>query len=271
MNEHYFEQNKSYYRTNEFLPDRPTLVFVHGVSGSSSAWLAYEEFFGKAYNVLSFDLRGHGKSGKYAAYEDYAVGNFVQDIHDLLKHLAIEKCTMVSHSMGTLIALDYLLEHQDMIASAVFISPNFSISQKAVAAIIKPLSRIAGAIDIVIRSPEEGGHTDYSKYPRSGDWNIPRMIDDIRNTSMRVYLHCTRQVCEFQRLDLLDRITVPVLIIHGKKDTIFPVKNSVMIAKKIKGAQLLLIDNASHSAQQVVMDEAAQAIDEFLAQSVYTH
>lgn len=270
MTEYYFGQKRIYYRTNEFRSDVPTLVFIHGLSGSSSAWFAYEETFGKEYNILSFDLRGHGKSGKYETFEDYDLSNFVQDLCDLLEYLKIKKCTLVSHSFGTLIALDYLLEHQSTVESAIFLSPNFAIKQKVVAAIIAPISRIAGVIDVLMRSSKGGGHTDYIKYPNSGDWNIPRMIADTRNTGMKAYLHCTRQSCTFDRLDLLDRITVPVLIIHGKRDTIFPVKNSIELVKKIKGAKLVLLDNAQHAAQQVVMGEAAQAIAQFLNDNVPT-
>lgn len=271
MKEHYFEQKNIYYRTNAFEEHRPTLVFVHGLSGSSSAWLAYEEFFGRQYNVLSFDHRGHGKSGKPQRYADYELQRFVEDMRDLLAHVGITTCTVVSHSFGTLIALDYLLQYPERVTASVFLSPNFSINHRALAAVIAPLSKIAGAADALLRSPKAGGHTDYAKYPNSGDWNIPRMIADIRNTSMKTYLHCTRQSCEFERVDLLGHIAVPVLIIHGKKDTIFPVKNARMIAQKIKGARLVLLDNAHHAAQQVVMDEAARAILEFLNTIVYAN
>ena len=68
MKEHFFE-DRIYYRTNEFKSDRLTLVFVHGVSGSSSAWLPYEKIFENKYNVLTYDIRGHGLSKKYPHYE----------------------------------------------------------------------------------------------------------------------------------------------------------------------------------------------------------
>ena len=271
MTEHFLKDRGIYYRVNTFKTDRPWLVFVHGLSGSSSAWLAYEERFGADYNVLSFDLRGHGLSAKHKTYDDYALANFVQDLRALLGHLGITQCTLISHSFGTLIALDYLLQYQNTVTAAVFLSPNFAIKQRVLAAVLKPVSKIAGAVDMIVRSPKNGGHTDYSKYPNSGDWNIPRMIADTRNTGMKAYLHCTRHSCDFQRLDLLDRITVPVLIIHGKKDTIFPVKNSMDLVKRIRGAKLVLLNNAQHAAQQVVMEEAADAIEEFLAKEVYTN
>ena len=64
MQEYIFQPKKIYYRKNDFRPDCPTLVFIHGISGSSSAWLLYEKKFKDQYNILTFDLRGHGNSWK---------------------------------------------------------------------------------------------------------------------------------------------------------------------------------------------------------------
>ena len=65
-------------------PTDLTLVFAHGVSGSSSAWWPYEKIFENKYNVLTYDIRGHGLSKKYPNYEDYEIKNFVKDFHDLI-------------------------------------------------------------------------------------------------------------------------------------------------------------------------------------------
>ena len=91
MQEHYLDKDKIYYRTNEFKPGRLTLVFVHGVSGSSSAWFNYEPIFENKYNILIYDIRGHGLSKKYPNYEDYAIKNFANDLAALVKYLQIKK------------------------------------------------------------------------------------------------------------------------------------------------------------------------------------
>ena len=52
------------------------MVFVHGVSGSSSAWWPYEKIFENKYNILTFDIRGHGKLKKFPNYSDYKIKNF---------------------------------------------------------------------------------------------------------------------------------------------------------------------------------------------------
>ena len=72
MEECYLEGNeKIYYRKNKFLK-RPTIVFVQGLSGTSSGWIPYEKILGKKYNVLSLDLRGHGKSFRPKYFKDYS-------------------------------------------------------------------------------------------------------------------------------------------------------------------------------------------------------
>ena len=60
LTERYLD-NRVYYRHGEIKNERQTLVFIHGLLGSSSAWRPYEARFGTDYNLLFFDLRGHGK------------------------------------------------------------------------------------------------------------------------------------------------------------------------------------------------------------------
>src|SRR5437016_6254620 len=104
MQEHVLKE-EIYYRTNFFKPDRLTLVFIHGVSGSSSAWLPYEKIFENKYNILTYDIRGHGKSKKFRSYHDYEIKHFANDLHELVTYLRIEKMVLISNSFGALIAL----------------------------------------------------------------------------------------------------------------------------------------------------------------------
>lgn len=271
MKEMLLEGKRLYYRTNEFRQDVPTLVFVHGLSGSSSAWAAYEKEFERDYNIVTFDLRGHGKSGKYALYNEYALHHFVNDLHDLLDHLNIRKCTLISHSFATLIALEFVLTDRSRVDGVVFLSPNFSIRQRALSVSIAPFVWLIALLGRVAPNmPRSGGHVDYAKHPNTGDWNIPRMIADIGNTSLRVYLYCTKHSCHFERMDRLSEIRVPVLIMHGRKDTIFPVKNSIAIAERIPGAQLIIVEHTDHILVLNNFEEVSGAIREFLAKTVYT-
>jgi pimeloyl-ACP methyl ester carboxylesterase len=172
MKEGRLESRGIYYRTSDFTPGRPTLVFVHGVSGSCSAWLPYETRFSRDFNVLTFDIRGHGHSAKYRRSADYAIAHFVDDLRALLRHLAIDRCVLVAHSFATLIALEFLRTDQSRVEAAVLISSDFDVGRRLPARILRAALI---PVDILEFLPFRGGHgrhVDYSRYPDSGDWNL---------------------------------------------------------------------------------------------------
>ena len=83
---------------------------------------------------------------------------------------------------------------------------------------------------------------DYARYPNSGDWNIPRMMADVGNTTWRVYWYCTKEAYAVHAESLPTNIRVPVLLVHGRKDTIFSVQNSIYMATRIPTAELVVLD-----------------------------
>src|SRR6266403_745054 len=104
-----------YYRKNIFEAGKQTIIFIHGLSGSSSAWLQYEAHFGSKYNTLAFDLPGHGKSFKFKKFVDYGIPKTVGSIEKLILELGIKEYILVSHSFGTLLALTVLLNDQSKV------------------------------------------------------------------------------------------------------------------------------------------------------------
>ncbi|MFH1393181.1 MAG: alpha/beta hydrolase [Patescibacteria group bacterium] len=266
MKELFFQPRGIYYRVNEFQENRPTLVFVHGLSGSSSAWAEYENKFEKNYNVLCFDLRGHGKSAKSGGYEDYKIEKFSQDIRDLTAHLDIKKLILISHSFGTLVALDFLTKYQGMLASSIFLSPGFRVNSAKTAEIIRPIVQLSAKLyDMMpFYSSKIGGHVDYSKYKNTGDWDLRRMFADVKNTTLKIYLFCLGQSYEFNGENFLDKINIPVLLVHGKNDTLFPVENSVIMHERIKNSKLVLLDNTDHIIVLNNFPEVSEAIENFI-------
>lgn len=260
MDEFIFGNRHIYYRINEFRPERQTIVFVHGLSGSSSAWLPYEEELRSSFNILSFDLRGHGKSEKPLSYDDYKIEEFAEDLHELTEYLNIKKFVLVSHSFGCFITLAFLKKHQDKVSKVIFLSPTSSVGKMRSAKMIAPF--LSAAVSLLKRfsfSDKPGNHVDYSRFLNSGDWNIPRMIADVGNTSLHVYLYSTRQSYDFDGDDFLSEIRIPALIVHGKKDTIIAAEYGALMASKIANARLVLLDNADHI---LVLNQAGEVLKE---------
>ncbi|NTU98976.1 alpha/beta hydrolase [Candidatus Falkowbacteria bacterium] len=264
MQEFFYSPRNLYYRKNETIAGRATLVFVHGISGSSSAWLPYERKFEKEYNILTFDLRGHGKSGKPKGLKGYAISKFADDLFELIQFLGIDRPIIISHSFGSLIALEFIAKHMDVVDKAVFLSPNLAPKQIISGKIIRPLLELVKVFSLFPFNQKARGHVDYQRFANSGDWNIPRMIADIGMTSLPVYLYGTKQSYKVDYRDLAGKIDFPVLIMHGKKDSIFPLSGAVKMHEKIKNSRLIVLENSNHILVLNNFKEVSEAISGFI-------
>jgi len=263
MKDFYFE-NRIFYRKNKFKKSRKTLVFVHGISGSSAAWIPYEKKFERNYNVLSFDLRGHGKSFKPKNYEDYTIKKFAEDLYSLVKHKNIKNFVLVCHSYGAFIGLEFLKKHQKLANSAILLSPAYKAPSNRMSLLIKRLLKSKRLLNIIPLKKDYGSHVDYSKHKNTGDWNISRLIDDVGNTGLKIYLWGTKQSYNFNAEKFLNKIKIPTLLVHGKKDTIFPYEISVEMKNKIKNSKLVLLDDADHIIVLNNFKEVSRLMEKFL-------
>lgn len=253
-----------YYKTNNFEPNRPTLVFVHGLSGSSSAWIPYEKIFENKYNILTYDIRGHGKSKKFPNYTDYLIRNFALDLHDLITHLNISKFILISHSFASLIAAEYIKLYRENVLATVFLSPIFDLEKSFLSKISRPILQLSKIFDFLPFNPKAGHQIDYAKFPNSTDWNPRRCYADISNTTLRAYSYCLRQSLILKQEYFLERIKIPTLIVHGMKDTMAPIKNSIALSKKIENSELVIIPNTDHIVVLNNVKEVSDAIESFL-------
>ncbi|MFA5791781.1 MAG: alpha/beta hydrolase [Candidatus Paceibacterota bacterium] len=263
MQEHIFE-DRIYYRNNEFKLNKPTLIFIHGLIGSSSAWLPYEKIFENRYNILIFDIRGHGKSKKFPNYFDYEIKYFANDLHELILYLNISKFILISHSFGTLIALEYIKLFKENVIGNILLSPIIGLEKSFSAKIIRFILKLSKIFNLFKFNTDGRAHTDYIKYKNSTDWNIKRNLSDMKNTTLRVYSHVLRQSLNPDQEYSLEKIRVPTLIIHGEKDTMAPVKNAVVLSKKIKNSELILIPNTDHIVALNNIKEISEIIESFI-------
>ncbi|MEI7709491.1 MAG: alpha/beta hydrolase [bacterium] len=263
MQEYLFEE-KTYYRKNEFKSNRLTLVFAHGVSGSSSAWLPYEKKFAEKYNVLFYDIRGHGKSKKFPNYSDYEVKNFVDDLHELVTFLKIKKFVLITNSFAALIAVEYIKKYRENVIASIFTSPEIYLKPPTIVKFSKPALKIlTGLISVLPFNPKPRGHVDYKKYIGSTDWSPGRNLADMRNTGLRAHFYTLRQSMQAFEHDL-EKINIPTLVIHGEKDTMIPLQNSKEVAKRIKNAEFISIPNVDHNTVHNAVKFMSEAIESFV-------
>jgi pimeloyl-ACP methyl ester carboxylesterase len=242
-----------------------TLVFAHGVSGSSSAWIPYQKIFENKYNLLFYDIRGHGLSKKYPNYEDYEIKNFANDLHDLVSYLHISKFILISNSFAALIALEYLKHWREDVLANVFTSPEIFINEGFSAKIFRPsLKLLTAIISVLPFNPKPRGQVDYRNHQNSTDWDIKRNLADIGNTGLRAQFYTLKQTFTEKPKYDLEKINAPSLIIHGEKDSLVPIKNAIKMSKQIKNCELVVIPKTNHNSVHNAVREMSEAIENFI-------
>ena len=134
--------NFSLYR-QAWLPDGipvAILVVVHGIAEHSSRYTNLVNYFvPKGYAVYSFDLRGHGKSDGTRSYIEH-FSYYLDDVKTFCDLVGAEnknaKIFMVGHSMGSTIAIDYAIEHQNelkgLIVSGTTLKAGASVNKASI-------------------------------------------------------------------------------------------------------------------------------------------
>jgi len=128
MQENY-SQYGVYFRYNDFNPKHKSLVFIHGLSGCSSAWKFYEDYFKNDYNVLFFDLRGHGKSLKKKESDFYSLDAISQDIAEMTQKQGANKFFLVAHSFGVMPAINFATKFSHKVNGLITVGGFFNLNK----------------------------------------------------------------------------------------------------------------------------------------------
>ncbi len=84
----------------------PPIVFLHGGFLDSTSWRPQVERFREDHRIVTFDVRGHGRTGK-TDQRRYTVPGFADDLHDLLTAIDVERPVICGLSLGSMIAQTY--------------------------------------------------------------------------------------------------------------------------------------------------------------------
>jgi len=105
-----------------FLPDRKTLVFIHGSGGNHTDWILQYTPLKNAFNIAAIDLPGHGQSDGSGEQD---VPAYVAWVKKLLEGLGIAKPVLIGHSLGAAICLSFAIFHGDAAAAVVPVGGGF--------------------------------------------------------------------------------------------------------------------------------------------------
>ncbi|MEN9561373.1 MAG: hypothetical protein RIQ56_646 [Candidatus Parcubacteria bacterium] len=251
------------FRSTEIDAQKRTLVFVHGLSGSLSAWYAYEELLTSEYNMVSLDIRGHGESFQPSSFAQYDPSASAEDVARLLAHLNVRDAILISHSYGTIVAIEFLAKDLPCLG-AIFINPVFGLTQRRFFKVARFVITSLAALAMHVRGAKRGTRTDYTKFTPASDLDLRRIGADIHHMSVRSYVLTFAKIFNTNRDSLWERIRVPSLIIHGNSDSIVPLSSAEALCRVMKQGELHVI-SGNHILPLNNTREVASEIKRFVS------
>jgi alpha-beta hydrolase superfamily lysophospholipase len=216
------------------------LIIVHGLGEHSGRYqYLVDALVPEQISVYAFDLRGHGRSGgKRGVLRDWR--EFRQDLDTLLALVRGKEpgvpVFLMGHSLGGLIALDYVLEYSPEVKGVITSSPALvpTAVSKGKVLLAKILSRLLPDLQIktgldssgISSQPEEVKR--YQEDLQVHDWGTPRLGTEILAAQART-------------LASAERISVPLLIVHGEADSLTPVESSQDLFQRVATSQKKII------------------------------
>ncbi|HEX2679601.1 MAG TPA: alpha/beta hydrolase, partial [Polyangiales bacterium] len=95
------------------------LLLIHGIGACSDTWREVIPALSRRYTVIAPDLLGHGRSDKPRA--DYSVAAYANAMRDLLSVLDIERVTVVGHSLGGGVAMQFAYQFPQLVDRLILV------------------------------------------------------------------------------------------------------------------------------------------------------
>ncbi len=254
----------------------PALLLLHGLGCDHTTWEPVIDSLAKRYTVIAPDLLGHGRSAKPRA--DYSVGGYANGMRDLLTVLGIEKVTVIGHSFGGGVAMQFAYQFPErterlMLVASGGLGPEVT---PAIRAITTPgFHQVMGVLTLPgIRHIGMAGMRALSHTP----WKATRDLDEVADIydsfkdpyARAAIRHVVRAVVDWrgQIVTMSDRAyltqEMPMGVIWGRDDKVIPVRHASNAAALAADARVEVIPNAGHFPHKDHPLRFAKIVHEFI-------
>ncbi len=255
--------------------DGPPVVLIHGMLNSSSHWQSVALKLASEHTVVAPDLIGHGDSA--APRGDYSLGAHAASIRDLLAAIGIERATLVGHSLGGGVAMQFFYQFPQRVERLVLVSSGglgHEVSPLLRTATLPGVSALLSLIrPRLLGALWDAGRRLDEREARTGVYlqAIARALRPLENAEARAaFLHTLRAVIDVhgQRVSASDRLylleSMPTMIVWGERDNTIPVHHGRHAHEAIPRSAFRTLPNAAHFPHLEDPDGLSQLLREFI-------
>jgi 3-oxoadipate enol-lactonase len=238
------------------------LLFIHGLTSSSRSWKKQVPPFSQRYQVVTFDIRGHGRSDKHI--EPYSIELFAADARELLRALGINSTHVVGFSMGGMVAFQLAVDAPELVRSLVAVNCCPEGSIRTFNNGVETFRHLVGMQFNGSRHRRQ--NKDAKPVTESGQERPHQsVIERMAVTNKLAYANAFGALVKWSVADRLDTIKCPTLMITSDEDFV-PVSVKQGYASKIPDAELVVINNSRHAAPKERTEEFNAILFDFVSQ-----
>ena len=225
------------------------ILFIHGLGSSADRWLDIPDAISMYYHTIAVDLIGFGGSDKPTDV-NYTIEQFSEFILEFIEKIGLSgddrKITLVGHSLGGYIAVDFAIRNKGLIEKLVLLDssgflkgPTPLLEQYLNAAKYPSYDSVRNVFEQMVAQP----------------WKVLPIIINIFITRINspgakypfesAYQNSTTTQIDLSRLKSIEDI--PTLIIWGKSDNLIPIEYSEPFKQVFKNYRVEMIEDAGHA------------------------
>ena len=261
----------------------PDVVLIHGMINSSRHWEGVARRLARTHRVIAPDLIGHGEAATPRG--DYSLGAHAAGIRDLLTTIGVERATIVGHSLGGGVAMQFFYQFPQRTERLVLISSGglghevspllrgAALPGSALLLRLATRRRLVGALAAAGSRLRARGNAS-GVYLQS----VARALSPLEEPgSRRGFLQTLRAVIDVQgqRVSASDRLyllgEMPTLIVWGERDRTIPLQHGMRAAQSVPNCRFETLPRAAHFPNLEDPEGLAAILADFLATTAPAH
>lgn len=247
-----------YRRAYRMAGEGPVILLIHGIGDSSATWADVIPELARRHTVIAPDLLGHGASDKPRA--DYSVAAYANGIRDLLGVLGIERATLVGHSLGGGVAMQFAYQYPERTDRLILVSAG-GVGREVNPALRAVSLPGADLMLSLLRLPGMRQQVGlFTRLVKLLDTDLGQdaselidLVDALPDgTSRSAFISTLRAVVDWrgQAVTMLDRCYLtegmPTLLLWGSRDSVVPVHHARGAHAAMPGSRLEIFEGAGH-------------------------
>jgi pimeloyl-ACP methyl ester carboxylesterase len=240
------------------------VLLIHGLGGDHRGWEFQEKDLAARFQIIMPDLRGHGQTTVEELGMMIPPDLVADDLNALLEHLGFEKLHVVGHSLGGMVAQNFVLRYPNRVNKLVLVDTTPKISEDLVDVVYSwREAQVEGGDEAYFWTSLRSGYSD--EWIESNPDMVQYLKEKSADTNDEGVLAAGLGFSTIEFTEQLSNIKAETLVIHGDDDRVMKLELGRMIHEGITGSKLKILEGCGHSPTVQMTNEFNKTLIEFLS------